>query len=178
MRVGRPALLFSLHGEVLGMDEKKKGVSEIVWEMAEPLLDELGLILWDVNFLKEGADWILRITIDKEDGVSIDDCVAVNEALDLPLDECNPIDRPYRLQVQSPGVERKLVRDWHFTSYIGSRVKLKLQKALNEKKEYSGELLSYENGEITLRLDDGDILKVQKSETSFVKLDDLDDFQF
>ena len=159
------------------MAENKKGsVADQVRVLAKPLAEALGLDLWDVRFLKEGADWILRIIIDKDNGVSIDDCVAMNDALDQPLDELNPIDRPYRLQVQSPGAERDLIRDEHFEKFIGSDVKIRLHKALNERKEYAGVLISYDDGQIVVHADDGTEICVNKSETSFVRLDDFKDF--
>lgn len=157
-------------------ETKKRGVAEAVREMAAPLVEQLGLSLWDVRFLKEGADWILRLIIDKDGGVGIDDCVAVNDALDAPLDELNPVDRPYRLQVQSPGAERELVREEHFRAFIGAEVKLKLHKAFNERKEYAGVLTSYENGEITVQIDEETELRVATEETSWVRLDDFKDF--
>ena len=71
----------------------KKNTASVVWDIAKPIADELGLILWDVKFVKEGARWYLRITIDKEDGVGIDDCVNMHHAIDGPLDEADPIEQ-------------------------------------------------------------------------------------
>ena len=90
--------------------KKKGGVAQRVWDMALPLAQELGLSLWDVQFVKEGADWFLRIFIDKEGGVSIDDCVDMTHAIDPVLDREDPIPQEYLLEVSSPGLERKLTR--------------------------------------------------------------------
>ena len=80
------------------MAEKKKNTVSLVWELAEPIAEDLGLILWDVRFLKEGTEWYLRIIIDKADEpVGIDDCVAMSQALDAPLDEADPIQQSYSL---------------------------------------------------------------------------------
>ena len=155
---------------------EKKNVAETVRELAKPLVESLGLTLWDVRFVKEGADSILRIIIDKDEGVCIDDCVAVNDILDAPLDEADPISVPYRLQVQSPGVERELTRDEHFAKYIGAPVKIKLHRAVNDRKQYSGTLVSCENGEITVDTPDGEPLTFTKQDAAFVKLDDFGDF--
>ena len=95
-----------------------------VWEIVEPFAQELGLKIWDVRFLKEGSSWYLRIFIDKDGGVSIDDCVDLTHAINKPLDEADPIEQAYFLEVSSPGVERDLVRDEHFTAYIGEKIKL------------------------------------------------------
>lgn len=155
---------------------EKKNVSETVRELAQPLVESLGLKLWDVRFVKEGADSILRIIIDKDGGVCIDDCVAVNDILDAPLDEWDPISVPYRLQVQSPGVERELTRDEHFARYVGAPVKVKLHKAVNERKQYAGKLVSYENGEATILTEEGEELRFAKADAAWVKLDDFRDF--
>ena len=93
------------------MAKKEKGNTvAAVWQIAQPIAESLGLELWDVRFVKEGADWFLRIFIDKEDGVSIDDCEAMSRAIDKPLDDADPISQSYCLEVSSPGVERELVR--------------------------------------------------------------------
>ena len=93
------------------MAEKKKGsTTEIVRALAEPLAKELGLIIWDVTFTKEGADWYLRIFIDKEGGVGIDDCVDLTRAINPVLDSEDPIPQEYTLEVSSPGINRKLTR--------------------------------------------------------------------
>ena len=97
------------------MAEKKKNTVTAVWELAQPIAEQLGLVLWDVRFIKEGVNWYLRIIIDREDrAVDIDDCVNMSHAIDGPLDELDPIEQAYSLQVQSPGIERELTRDFHF----------------------------------------------------------------
>jgi ribosome maturation factor RimP len=158
--------------------EKKKGSNtvNVVWELARPLAEDLGLRLWDVRFLKEGATWYLRIIIDKEGGVSIDDCVALHHAIDGPLDELDPIEQSYNLQVSSAGIERELVRDEHFLQFIGADVKLKLQKAVDGVKELSGTLEGYENGVVTLRRAGEEDFLVDKKACSWVRLDDFEGF--
>lgn len=145
-----------------------------VWEIAEPLAAELGLSIWDVRFLKEGSQWYLRVFIDKDGGVGIDDCVNLSHAIDGPLDEANPIEQAYILEVSSPGVERELVRDEHFEKYIGEKIKVKMIRPVEGKREFSGILESYEDGNITIRLEDESGFTFTKKEASFVKLDDFD----
>lgn len=145
-----------------------------VWEIAEPLAAELGLSIWDVRFLKEGSQWYLRVFIDKEGGVGIDDCVNLSHAIDGPIDEANPIEQAYILEVSSPGVERDLVRDEHFNAFIGEKIKVKMIRPVEGKREFSGILESYEDGNITIRLEDGSGFTFTKKEASFVKLDDFD----
>ncbi len=147
---------------------------KIVWDIVEPLAKELGLSIWDVRFLKEGSQWYLRVFIDKEGGVGIDDCVNLSHAIDGPLDEANPIEQAYILEVSSPGVERDLVRDEHFEKYIGEKIKVKMIRPVEGKREFSGVLENYDNGNITIRLEDESGFSFTKKEASFVKLDDFD----
>lgn len=151
----------------------KGNTVQVVWELVEPYAKELGLELWDVRFEKEGANWYLRIFIDKEGGVSIDDCVDMSHAIDAPLDEADPIDKSYCLEVCSPGVERPLKRDEHFEKCIGEPVQVKLIRPLDGNREFKGILNSYENGTFELIVDDETKLMINKKETSYVKLDDF-----
>ena len=127
-----------------------------VTEIITPYAHQLGLEIWDVRFAKEGTDWYLRIFIDKDGGISIDDCVDLTHAITKPLDEADPISQSYTLEVSSPGVMVRLIRP------------------INNVRDFAGKLKSYSDGEITLELKDGEELKVNKKETSFVKLDDFD----
>ena len=97
-----------------------------VTEIITPYAHQLGLEIWDVRFAKEGTDWYLRIFIDKDGGISIDDCVDLTHAITKPLDEADPISQSYTLEVSSPGVERELTADAHFEKYIGSNVMVRL----------------------------------------------------
>lgn len=159
------------------MSEKKTNTVSAVWAIAEPIAKDLGLILWDVRFLKEGTDWYLRIIIDKaEEPVCIEDCVAMSRALDAPLDEADPIQQSYSLQVQSPGIERELTRDFHFTENLGEKIMVRFIRAVDGRREYKGVLAAYENGTITLTLENGETLTFDKKDTSWVKLDDFGGF--
>ena len=102
-----------------------------VTEIITPYAHQLGLEIWDVRFAKEGTDWYLRIFIDKDGGISIDDCVDLTNAITKPLDEADPISQSYTLEVSSPGVERELTADAHFEKYIGSNVMVRLIRPIN-----------------------------------------------
>lgn len=102
------------------------GAAAVCRALAEPLAQRLGLRIWDVRFVKEGADWYLRVFIDREGGVSIDDCVDLSRLLSPALDEADPIDCSYCLEVSSPGVERELTRPEHFEAYTGRPVTVRL----------------------------------------------------
>lgn len=151
----------------------KPNVVSIVRSIAEPVAKELGLILWDVRFVKEGASWYLRVFIDKEGGVDINNCVDMTHALNGPLDEADPIEVSYCLEVSSPGLERDLTRDEHFEVMTGKKIKLRLIRPdENKQREFSGILKGYEDGNITVELDGEERVFVKK-ETAWVKLDDF-----
>ena len=110
------------------MASKGKGGMTVaaVQGLAESIAAELGLRIWDVTFTKEGASYYLRIFIDKDGGVGIDDCEAFSRAIDAPLDELDPIEQGYCLEVCSPGVERSLTKPAHFTACLGQRVQVRM----------------------------------------------------
>lgn len=150
-----------------------------VEEIITPFAQQLGLEIWDVRFQKEGTDWYLRIFIDKEDGVSIDDCVDLTHAITKPLDDADPISQSYMLEVSSPGVERELTKDEHFEKFIGSAVMLRTIRPINNVRDFNGTLVDYKDKKITVKLQDGEELVLDKKEASYVKLDDfnIDDFK-
>lgn len=149
-------------------------VETTVREIVEPYAKELGLSIWDVEFVKEGADHYLRIYIDKEGGVGIDDCVDLSHAVDGPLDAADPIDCSYCLEVSSPGVERTLKTDEHFAAYVGEKVMVKLIRPVDGVREFKGILKDYDKGNITFESSEGKSIVFNKKEASFVKADDFD----
>lgn len=134
--------------------------AERVFSLIKETVEGQGVELWDVRFLKEGASWYLRVFIDKPEGITIDDCTNVSHAIDPIIDEADPIDVSYYLEVCSPGLERELSRSEHFLKVIGEKIKVKLYKALDGKKEFTGILKSAadeividtENGEMKFTL--------------------------
>lgn len=138
------------------MAKKRTGGSgntaEIVRRMAQPVAEEAGVFLWDVRFVKEGADWYLRVYIDREDQpVSIDDCVTVSRRLSDLLDEKDPIPQSYCLEVSSPGIERELTRPEHFEMFTGAAIVVRLYQAIDGEKEFAGILQALtEDGKVIL----------------------------
>lgn len=116
--------------------------AEKVYGLIKETVETQGVSLWDVRFLKEGASWYLRVFIDSPNGISIDDCTNVSHAIDPIIDEADPIDVSYYLEVCSPGIERELTRPNHFEASVGKTVKIKLYKALDGVKELTGKLKS------------------------------------
>ncbi|NLX93839.1 MAG: ribosome maturation factor RimP [Clostridiales bacterium] len=158
------------------MHKKDGSTVAIVRSIAQPIAESLGLSLWDIRFVKEGAGWYLRFFIDKDGGVSLDDCVDFSHAIDKPLDEADPIEQNYFLEVSSPGLERDLVKDFHFAAVIGQRIKLRLIRPKDNKRNFAGILEDYTAGTLTVRLEDNTVLTIDKKETSTIKLDDFDNF--
>ena len=135
------------------MAKNAKSISETVRAFAEPLADELGCWVWDVEYVKEGARKILRITIDSEEGIDINLCEKLHRAIDPLLDEADPIEEAYYLEVCSPGIERELRTQIHIDACEGWDVEVKLYAPIDGAKVFRGVLLpSGENGEV--RIDD------------------------
>ena len=140
-----------------------------VWEIVEPFASELGLRIWDVRFLKEGASWYLRIFIDKDGGVDITDCENVHRAIDPVLDEKDPIAESYHFEVCSAGLERALKRPSDFEQFMGSPILIKLYRPRNGLKEIPGILRGYEDGRITAQAGK-ETITFEKSEVALCRL--------
>ncbi len=126
------------------MSQNRKNIAETVWELILPTVLEQGCSLWDVEYVKEGARQILRVTIDREEGVDIDHCEAVHRAIDPLLDEADPIPVAYYLEVSSPGLERELRRPFHYQVLMGQTVDVKLFTAVDGVKQLTGALEGYD----------------------------------
>ena len=121
-----------------------KNIAETVWQGIAPVAEQLGLTIWDVEFVKEGAKRILRVTIDHEDGITIDDCERMHRAIDPVLDELDPIETAYDLEVSSPGIERELRTDAHVDACIGERVEVRFFAPFEGQKTMEGVLCGRE----------------------------------
>ena len=130
-------------------------VAQRVWEIAEPLADEIGIWIWDVEFVKEGARKVLRITVDSEEGIGIEDCEKLHRAIDPLLDEADLIEEQDYLEVSSPGIERELKTDMHIEACEGWDVEVKLYAPKDGSKLFRGELLPLtESGDVAIRIGD------------------------
>ena len=136
------------------MKKSNGGIVGAVTKIAEPLAEELGYFLWDVEYVKEGAEMYLRITIDSEEGITIEDCERMHRAIDPLLDEADPIEGFYHLEVSSTGIERELKTDRHIQASEGWGVELRLYAPVNGSKTYTGELLPLgEDGAVRIAAD-------------------------
>ena len=145
-------------------------IAEEVRRLAEPVAAQLELSVWDVEFVKEAGARYLRIYIDKESGVGIDDCERFSRAMDAVLDEADPIEESYCFEVSSPGVERVLRRPEHFGACLGRPVEVRLYSAVGGQKTWTGTLAGYDAGAVTLTADDGSTVTFEKAQVAKVNL--------
>lgn len=132
------------------MKSAKSIVAEIT-SLATPIADSLGYTIWDVEYEKIGAEYHLTITIDSENGIGIEDCEKMSRALDPVLDEADPIQDEYHLDVSSPGIERVIKNDFHLSKCIGEVVIAKLYAPIEGQKAIVGELAAYDDDTVTVK---------------------------
>ena len=145
-----------------------KNIESKVSSLIEPIIENIGYSLYDLLYVKEGKDFYLRVVIDKPEGIDINDCEKVNDAINDILDEADYIKDQYFLEVSSPGVERLLRKDKHFEEQIGNEIYLKLFKSVNGLKEIQGILEAYDGGVLTLNLD-GDLIKIENKDIAVAR---------
>ena len=148
-----------------------KKITELTAQLAAPAIAEQGCTLWDVEYVREAGTWYLRVLLDKEGGVDILDCEAVSRKLSDLLDELDPIEDSYTLEVGSAGAERALKRPSDFARFLGSPVLVKLYRNLDGRKAYPGVLTAYDpdSGAVTLSVD-GQEKTFAKKDVSLVRL--------
>lgn len=146
-----------------------KKVTDIVRELALPIVEENGCTLWDVEYVREAGQWYLRVYIDKEGGVNILDCEAISRPLSDALDEADPIETSYIFEVTSAGAERPLKRPGDFEQFMGSPIVLKTYKPRDGRKEFSGDLTAYDNGAVEMKVGE-QVLRFEKEEIALVRL--------
>ncbi|MDD3395181.1 MAG: ribosome maturation factor RimP [Clostridia bacterium] len=149
---------------------KVSNAEKKIMPFLEPIVAERNLELVDFEFVKEGANWYLRVYIDKEGGVDIEDCESVSRALEAELDADDPIEQAYILEVSSPGIDRPLKKDADFEKYRGEIIEIKLYKAIEGQKQFQGELLGLENGVISIEDDENKIFAFEQKDVASVRL--------
>ena len=144
-------------------------VTDAVSALALPVVESAGCSLWDVEYVKEAGAWYLRVYIDKEGGVSIDDCEAVSRPLSDLLDQADPIEGSYTFEVSSAGADRALKKPEHFARFLGHEIEVKLYRPREGRKEFAGVLKGYESGDVTLDIS-GAGTRFTKQEIALVRL--------
>lgn len=150
--------------------KKFGGTEQKIYDLVKPVTDELGYFLWDICYEKEGASWYLRIFIDRDEGITIEDCEKVTEPVNIILDEKDPIPQSYVLEVGSAGLERELVRDVHFEACLGDKVRIRFIRETEGEKEICAVLTGADKSTVTVTADDGSERVLQLSDIAFVKL--------
>jgi ribosome maturation factor RimP len=152
----------------------KERIEVIVERLGNEVAAKLGYELIEVEYRKEGPDWVLRLFIDHENGIGIEDCQRFSEALDGVLDEKDPIPGKYLLEVSSPGIERPLKKERDFIRFSGNMVEIKLIKPINNRKTYRGELMGITGDDserkVALKIDDSNILEIPRNEIAKANL--------
>ena len=148
-----------------------KKITELTAELAAPAIAEAGCTLWDVEYVKEASTWYLRVLLDKEGGVDILDCEEISRKVSDLLDEADPIEGSYTLEVGSAGAERALKRPSDFQRFLGSPVLVKLYRAREGRKEFAGHLKAYDEatGDVTVTVGKQELV-FPKQETALVRL--------
>jgi len=139
-------------------------------ELLKPIIAENNFELVDVEFVKEGSNWYLRAYIDKDGGITVDDCELVSRALSDLLDEKDFIDEAYILEVSSPGLGRPLKKDKDFARSIGEEVEIKLFRAINKQKDYTGYLKAYDKDTVTIEDEDENEMVLERSNIALIRL--------
>lgn len=144
---------------------------ETVRKLVLPVIEEMGLRLWDVRFVKEGAQHYLRIYIDSDKGIDINDCTNVSHAIDPIIDEADPISVSYYLEVCSPGINREIKTKEHFAAVIGKSVLLKTVRPVDGVREFCGTLEEFDKETVTLKTE-GESVSFARNNIQSVKLND------
>ncbi len=163
--------------EVNALNKKIRGKNIVssVWKLVEPIAHNLDLSIWDVQFLKEGPNYYLRIFIDSENGVTVEDCEKLSRAIDKPIDELDPISQNYLLEVCSPGINRYLTRDDHLKKFIGHKIIVRLIRPINKDvKQINGSLLYFDGNSLSICSEDElKTIDILRKNIAFIKLDDF-----
>lgn len=147
----------------------KKEIEEMIFNLVEPIAKNMKFDLVDVEYVKEGPYMYLRTFIDKEDGVTIDDCQDFSRLASEKIDDVDPIKDNYFLEVSSPGIDRPFKKDKDFKRALKKDVEVSLYKQLNNSKKYTGQLLSFDEDSITLNFED-EIIKLNRNDIAKINL--------
>lgn len=150
--------------------KKFSNTEQKVYDLVKPVTDELGYYLWDVSYIKEGAAWYLRIFIDCDEGITIEDCEKVTEPVNVILDKADPIPQSYTLEVGSAGLERELLKPEHFEVCRGDKVRIRFIRSVDGEKEVCAFLENADRTQIVVSDEQGNEKTFQLSDIAFIKL--------
>lgn len=150
--------------------KKRQEIEEHTEELVTPILERMGFFLYDVEYVKEGGDFYLRVYIEKEGGITVDDCEAVSREMNELLDQEDYVEGSYIFEVSSPGLGRTLKKDRHLQSSLGEEVEIKTFRPMEKKKEFSGVLLSFDSDTLTIRQEDQTEQTFQRKDIALIRL--------
>ena len=157
-------------GKVVKTMTKREMYEAKTEEFLQPIVDEHGFELVDVEYVKEGSNWYLRAYIDKEGGIAVDDCEVISRILSDWLDKTDFIEDSYILEVSSPGLGRPLKKEKDYKRSIGREVEVRLYKAIDRQKEFTGTLSAYDDKTVTLAMEDGSEAVFEKADIALIRL--------
>ena len=149
---------------------KKQEIEQHCTELVTPIIEEHGFELVDVEYVKEGSDYYLRVYADKEGGINIDDCVLISRALEEKLDAEDFISDAYILEVSSPGLGRPLKKEKDYVRSMGKELEIRTYRAINRQKEFYGVLTAYTDDTVTICTEEDEELTFQKNEIALIRL--------
>lgn len=150
--------------------KKREDIEAKTEELITPILDRLGFSLYDTEYVKEGPDFYLRAYIEKDGGITVNDCEAVSREMNEILDREDYVEGSYIFEVSSPGLGRKLTKDRHFSKSLGEEVELKLFKAVDGEKEYAGILTAFDHDSVTIEVEEGETKLFPRKEIAQIRL--------
>ncbi len=149
---------------------RKEDYEKQTEELLNPIVEELGFELVDVEYVKEAGTWYLRVYIDKQGGITVDDCEAVSRRFSDILDEKNYIEESYIFEVSSPGLGRPLKKEKDFKRSMGEEVEIRTYRAIDKQKEFIGILKDYDKNTVTIEYEDGAVQTFEKSDIALIRL--------
>lgn len=155
---------------------KKKSKESVLETLLSPKIQEIGYELYDLSFEKKGKNWILVLFIDSEKGISLNDCEKVSRFISTVLDEADPIEQSYLLEVSSPGIDRPLKKDSHYLANVNQKINVNLFAPIDGDKVFEGILLSFNGDYLSLELENGKILELDR--TKIAKANKIDEINF
>lgn len=158
-------------GAAMEQGEGNKKIVDVVKNLSERILASEGMELVDIEFRQEGRKWVLRLFIDREGGVTLDDCVNISRQVSVALDVEDCIDRRYLLEVSSPGINRPLTKDEDFIKYSGKKVRIKTDESIDGSRNFYGVLDGYKNGVVSLTTAEKKTIKIERKNILKAKLD-------
>lgn len=156
--------------ELIFINIKGGNTVKTVFALCKPLAEQQGVYIWDVQYVKEGSTWYLKILVDTDEGITVNQCEDFSRAIGEILDDADPIKDSYMLEVSSPGIDRVLTQDWHFDKLMGQDVEVNLIRPVDGQKLFMGKLLGKDGDQIKIQISDDVEMEFSRKETAWIRL--------